>query len=370
MTVLRLLADDLTGALDSAAAFATPSAPVPARWQPPAHCVGSLALDSGTREAGPGPARDQARRLAPFLRGQEVEVAYKKIDSLLRGHEALEIDALLRELRPERCILAPAFPAQGRVTRGGRQLYKGPGGAWQAVPADLVAGLGALGHSARRAAPGEAAPPGLSVWDAETDADLDEVVAAAAGLGRVLWVGSGGLAAALARRFGGARRVGSPALARPILGLFGTDHPVMRQQLAAVAEHHQALHASEEAERVAALLRQRHVLLLSVAVPPGTARGDAARRIEAVLAALVRRLDPPGTLLVAGGETLRGLCHALGAIQLDVTGEVMPGIPRSILCGGPWGGTAVVSKSGAFGAPDLLRRLIAPARAPSQESKA
>jgi uncharacterized protein YgbK (DUF1537 family) len=369
VTVLRLLADDLTGALDSAAAFGAPSAPVPVRWQPPARCAGSLALDSGTREAGPEHARDQVRRLAVFLHGQEVEVAYKKIDSLLRGHEALEIDALLRELRPERCILAPAFPAQGRVTRGGRQLCRSLDGPWQAVPADLVAGLGALGHNIRQAVPGEAAPLGLSVWDAETDADLDEIVAAAAGLERVLWVGSGGLAAALARRFGRARRAGSPALPRPILGLFGTDHPVMQRQLAAVADHHQALHGSEEAERVAALLQRCHVLLLSVAIPPGTARDDAARRIEAVLAALVRRLDPPGTLLVAGGETLRGLCHALDATQLDVTGEVMPGIPRSILRGGSWDGTAIVSKSGAFGAPDLLRRLIAPAPAPFQEQR-
>jgi D-threonate/D-erythronate kinase len=240
-------------------------------------------------------------------------------------------------------------------------------GLWQLVSTDLVAGLAALGHGVHPAATGEAVPTGLSIWDAETDTDLDRIVAAAAGLDRVLWVGSGGLAAALAQRFGQARRADSPLLPRPILGLFGTNHPVVQKQLAAVTEHHETVHDSEEAERVARLVRQRDPLLLSVTIPAGTARDEAARRIDATLAALVRRLDPPGTLIVAGGETLRGLCQALDAVQLDVTGEVMPGVPRSVLRGGSWDGAAIVSKSGAFGAPDLLRRLITPAPAPSKE---
>ena len=70
--------------------------------------------------------------------------------------------------------------------------------------------------------------------------------------------------------------------------------------------------------------------------------------------------------MVAGGETLRGLCDALGATRLDVTGDVLSGIPRSVMRGGRWDGTIVVSKSGAFGTPDLLRDLIA-ARAVSND---
>ena len=50
-------------------------------------------------------------------------------------------------------------------------------------------------------------------------------------------------------------------------------------------------------------------------------------RIEAVFRALVDDLAAPGTLVVAGGETLRGLCLALGATSLEVQGSVMPGVP-------------------------------------------
>jgi D-threonate/D-erythronate kinase len=46
----------------------------------------------------------------------------------------------------------------------------------------------------------------------------------------------------------------------------------------------------------------------------------------------------------------------LGARSLVVTGEPMPGIAVSTLEGGRWPGATVLSKSGAFGAPDLLVR--------------
>ena len=68
---------------------------------------------------------------------------------------------------------------------------------------------------------------------------------------------------------------------------------------------------------------------------------------------------PPGTLVAAGGETLRAICRGLGAHALETTGLVAPGVPRSAMRGGRWDGVAVVSKSGAFGADTLWRDLLA-----------
>jgi uncharacterized protein YgbK (DUF1537 family) len=300
-----------------------------------------------------------------MLCGHEIDIAFKKIDSLLRGNEAAEIDMLLRELAPTHCILAPAFPAQGRITRDGRQLRHAAGGGWQPVATDLARALAALGHEVIRAEPGDTMPPGLSVWDAESDEELDAIVAAADGE-HPLWIGSGGLAAALARCFGEVYRIATP-LPGPVLGLFGSDHPVMREQLAAVADRHETLEHDADPQRIAHRLRGDGALMLSVAVAAGSPRGAAAQQIAAAFALLVGQLDPPGTLLAAGGETLRGLCRALEARQLDAIGEVMPGIPCAILRGGPWDGTTVVSKSGAFGAPGLLHRLSEP---PFQEPEA
>jgi uncharacterized protein YgbK (DUF1537 family) len=69
-------------------------------------------------------------------------------------------------------------------------------------------------------------------------------------------------------------------------------------------------------------------------------------------------IDPPGTLLIAGGETLKALCVATAADGLRVTGRIEPGIPRSVVQGGAWDGVEVISKSGAFGPPDLWSKLL------------
>ena len=47
MTGLRVLADDLTGALDSAARFVPAAGPVPIFWKPPLALPATAAIDAG-----------------------------------------------------------------------------------------------------------------------------------------------------------------------------------------------------------------------------------------------------------------------------------------------------------------------------------
>ena len=301
--VLRIVADDLTGALDTAARFVPLVGVVPTVWSDAAVADGSIAIDSATRERTEAEARATAVRLAPFLAG--ADIAFRKVDSLLRGHVAAELAASL--LAFDHCIFAPAFPFQGRITRNGRQWLRDGG---------MV----------------DAPPMPVPMQDAETDADLDRIVAEGRCLsGRVLWCGTAGLAGALAGR----RPVIRPVLQGPILALIGSDHPVSRRQVAAAP------------------------FARTVPVPPGTSRIDAAAIIAAGFAAILRDADRPGVLFVSGGETLRAVCAILGAHRLDVDGEIEPGVPTSILRGGRWDGQRIVSKSGAFGDDGFLARLWA-----------
>lgn len=361
-----LIADDLTGALDTAAQFAAVTGPIPVYWQslPYPALPNGLAFDSGTREA----TRDQARRrvaaIAAGLPRTPGTLHYAKLDSLLRGHAGAEIAAWIAATAPDHVIIAPAFPYQGRITRGGLQFARGEDGrSWTPAASDLRADLEREGLPVQLRCPGEPVPAGISLWDAETDADLDAIAAAGLALnGRVLWCGSSGLAGALARQMGAvADDAAKLRLPRPILGLFGTNHPAMLAQLDACPEH--VLTLPDGGATTTAVLAQRldheGIALAVLALPDGLARADAAHRIEWEFARLVRRLDPPGTLLVAGGETLRGLCLALEADRLDLDGHVWPGVPCSILRGGRFDGVRVISKSGAFGDPALLRRLLA-----------
>ena len=252
---LRLLADDLTGALDSAAWFVPVVGAIPVVWRD-YDIPANAAIDSGTRDAY---AQETIERVAPLL--AQGEPAFKKIDSLLRGHAALEIAACARYF--DRTVIAPAFPAQGRITRGGRQLAF-LDGEWRDVGVTLPV-----------------------MRDAESDADLDAIVAEErAKGGRVLWCGTGGLAAALAGR----RPVPRPTLPKPLLALIGSPHPVSRAQIAAAPRDRVVTHIES---------------------PP-----------EA------------GTLIVSGGATLRALCDKLGATHLALDGQLEPGVPTSVLRGG------------------------------------
>ena len=126
---LRLLADDLTGALDTAAELSALCGPVRVLWDgDAASTAGSIALDSGTREIERDAAVARVEALARALVG--AGIAYKKVDSLLRGHAVAELAACLGLGAWRHCVVAPAFPAQGRITRGGRVLAAPPGGGW------------------------------------------------------------------------------------------------------------------------------------------------------------------------------------------------------------------------------------------------
>lgn len=149
MTSLRLLADDLTGALDTAAELVGLVGPVPVFWHGaiPAVLPASAALDSGTRELGRLPAASIVAGLAASL--SPASLAYKKIDSLLRGPTLAELAACMRAGGWQRCVLAPAFPHQGRVTRGGRQFARDGDGHWSSVGGDIVAMLRVEGVEAQ-----------------------------------------------------------------------------------------------------------------------------------------------------------------------------------------------------------------------------
>ena len=221
MTTLRLLADDLTGALDSAAEFVGLVGPVHAFWQGahPDMLPLNAAIDTGTREASEASARTATAAASVALDG--AGLPFKKIDSLIRGHSLAELAACFTVGGWTHAVLAPAFPYQGRITRGGQQFL-----AATPVGPNLVDALRALGLPAQR---GPNLAEGITVFDAETDGALETIVAAV-GDRRVLWCGTGGLARALA-----ASRPGPalPSLPGPVLGLFGTDQAVTAAQLAA-----------------------------------------------------------------------------------------------------------------------------------------
>src|SRR5579862_1898717 len=138
MPSLRLLADDLTGALDTSAELVGRFGPLEVCWSASSITPdgASFAIDSGTREHSSEQAFAIVRDLAPKL--ADADIAYKKIDSLLRGPWVAELDACLRTGPWDACIVAPAFVHQGRRTINGQQYARAADGGWSTIGKKIV----------------------------------------------------------------------------------------------------------------------------------------------------------------------------------------------------------------------------------------
>lgn len=132
-----IVADDLTGACDTALQFFTTHAKTHilldfqrAAQTPPlpeqAQDNQVWSLNTGTRHTEPYEAQALVRQAVSLCRDRfGVENFYKKIDSTLRGNIALECLGMLEEMKAQCAVIAPAYPQQGRRTVGGYQLVRG-----------------------------------------------------------------------------------------------------------------------------------------------------------------------------------------------------------------------------------------------------
>ena len=237
---VAIVADDLTGAADAAAPFAARGLRTVVALSLDAVIEADVvAIDTDSREA---PAPD---RVAAAFRALPAEMLVKKIDSTLRGHLAVEIDAALEETRAE-AVVAPAFPAMRRVIRGGRLLVDGRD----------------VSDAAQRC--------GREVCDAETEDDLAAIVRERLGR-RVLWVGSAGLADALAASFPAGPPPTFP-VGSPVLLVAGSPSPVTRDQVRVIEEAGVAM-----ARAPARPSRAARTLWLP---PPGSARRRPSVRVR------------------------------------------------------------------------------------------
>jgi len=349
-----IVADDLTGACDSAVHFAaagarTIVAVAPDSWD---DSFDVLAVSSESRDLDPAEARDRIDSMAARLQLVQAATVFKKIDSTLRGNTFEETIAGLAAFRCDFAVVNPAFPALGRVVQQGALRVMGD----STFPTiDIATTLQARSahpcHHVSAGAIAEAVAAGtrfLSL-DSVCDDDLSRIATETLALHqRVLWAGSGGLAAALAGRLWSGVAPALPAMPEgPVLFCLGSDHPVtieqQRRLLAnAPAELLDAV-STVEADVLSALRRGRHVVL----------RIPRERVPSHSLRMLIEDCRPAATL-VSGGDTVSLVCRALDIQAIDLRRELAPGLPAGVIRGGAWAGAVIATKSGGFGRPDDL----------------
>ena len=213
------------------------------------------------------------------------------------------------------------------------------------------------------------------VCDGATEADLAIVATASLQLGEVVWVGSAGLAAALAAAMPLTTRSLHPkpaALSRPILTVVGSLAESSRRQAQMLAQSGQVtcvvvtpeiLLAGPRAPGYQAATKALSdgfavgadmLLVIGLSENPHLARGA---ELAASLAGLVAGVAPEvGALVVTGGQIARSVLSRLGVHGIRLVDEVEPGVPLGMTLGAL--AIPVVTKAGAFGDADTLRRCL------------
>lgn len=384
-----VIADDLTGAMDSGLQFAKRGLETWLALAEGDFEAAVLALSTESRDADDAQVRRALRDAALRCRGRRV---YKKIDSTLRGNPGLEIATLLRETSCDRAIITPAFPEQQRVVYDGELHIGGQllartelgrnlrwGGTSQ-VCEILSRGTNALcGHV--ELAKVERGPWGLFraidslvadlvVVDATERAHLD-TIAQTALLSEGAWLpcGSAGLAQSLAALLA-PQTPAAPALApsgAPILIVAGsrqraTAAQIKRAESVLGAKSLSLAGTAGEKDRLAEAalghLAAGYSVILSLHAPfiRGEDRQIAATLGQAALAICAN--GKLGGLILTGGDTAIAVCERLGAQAIHILSEIESGVPLGVLKGGRADGLPVVTKAGGFGSPDVLVKAI------------
>ena len=397
---LQVIADDLSGAAECAAALAQASvspAPLVVTGSPPVG--GNWVVDSDSR-AQDAPAA--AARVAAIVREASAhrtpgDLLFKKIDSTLRGHVAEELRAVFDVPGAvQAAIVCTALPTQGRTLKEGiLHVHGQPRCDASGRPMDLPRMLASVDEHLLLLRPAKTQTAAalarelLSVLESGTRvvvvdaADAEDLRRLALAIVivsrsyRLLAVGAAGLAKALATELLQAGGPEHPMLAPsrdhpPIVAVVGSFSPVTTQQLDELATqsdvHVARLEASAwvgDRDAVAKLLveAQGHVvrgdpvvLAVAGAVPPASTR-ELVRCMAAAAEPLLRGAS---TLVLTGGDTARSVLDLLGVAQLQVLGELEPGI-----CLSRDGARFVVTKAGGFGDSQSLVRVLRHLRAVS-----
>lgn len=128
---IGIIADDLTGADDTALQFHLRGANTQILLDysiVPENKVSTQvwAIPTETRNIDAPTAYERVKQATRVLADNfNVEYFYKKMDSTLRGHIAVEALAMLDALEWDAAVIIPAFPQEGRTTIGGYHLLRG-----------------------------------------------------------------------------------------------------------------------------------------------------------------------------------------------------------------------------------------------------
>lgn len=364
---LRIIADDLTGAVEAAGVLYLSGRSVSVHLGSPVPTGVSTVRDLNIRNIS-SPA---AARIAGDGVRDTAAPDYVKIDSQLRGPIESLIDAAASTGRL--VLLCPALPRLGRTVVDGVLLMDGiplsdsPTSAWSTEEAGAPQSIDdAIGittprrhlrlrevrdPSVLRAILDDAEDGCVLVADAQTDADIDALARGLRSSERgTLPVGSSALLHALCAGRGDStghtRRMPAPR----VLFVIGSLEPVVHTQRQRLPYPEIVSTEADAAVRTTAALRMHGgAVLVSPPHRAGSHDPAVAGHLASVAAAALHD-DVETALVLIGGETARRALEMLGEDHLRVVDVIHDGAVGTVAASG----RPVVTRPGSFGGSDSL----------------
>lgn len=401
MSQAAIIADDLTGALDSGVWFLPADVRVlvkagasqeSVKWDAPQ----VLSLNAQTRHLTPGDAYERVNCIVQSARKAKVPCILKKTDSALRGNVGAELSAAWRASGAPRLHFLPALPRMGRVTHNGVHLVSGVPVAqsefgndpFEPVQVSRVDELIALQTDDPVYVVGANDPvptnvEGIVVYDVTTQQQMLERVRELASLNELgALAGCAGVSEALASvlELPSAGSATVPAKGN-LLVVCGSVNAVSQAQCRYAAGPGAAVFHARETQKcqtgwaytsegahwlgeVQASWRQNPLTVidgsgredLTGEVPAGTDVRQLVANNLASLAVAACKGQPPGRLLVTGGDVLASFLVEAQVQEVQPVQEIAPGIVTFLV---PLSGChmVVASKSGGFGDEKLFPNL-------------
>lgn len=381
---LAIIADDLSGALDSAAPFAARGADTRVvislevlaatleTWQ--GQWPDVIAVNTESRHLQADQAARRVREAVHLLKRANPQQWFKKVDSTLRGQVIAECTAL-REALSLPLLLAPAVPAQGRIVRDAQVWVEGRLLADTAYQQDarstpiigpIDQAFAASGLPIHLYCPGleEAIPREDCLADAASDEALSMLYEQllTSGESRAM-VGAAGLATAIAHRCFGAADAHFRSLedVSAVVYAVGSRSPRAGQQLIELRQQFPHLTVINACYEPIDASRTDLANSACVVVPGSDGTEHTASEVAAIMAAHVALVtstwqkDAEQLLFLTGGDIAMAVLTQLGVSCITVETEWSPGVALGYVDGHP--SRRVITKAGGFGEPQLLVRL-------------
>lgn len=378
MANVVLIADDLTGAADTSAPFASHGLStrllLDVQQETPT-TTQVTALSTRSRELDPEPARAAVDRACQWIDQLDLDSPYlfKKMDSTLRGHIADELSVFVDHFGIERILVSPAFPSQGRTTLLGKHHVHGipvsrTTFARNNFTDNLLERFRKITDMPKHHFPIEKlrgsqrlAPhfeqPGMFIPDIQSDADMLRFVHAALEAGIVHFCGAAGMGRALAAALGNKadHETAFNMCVSPLLIVAGSRNQATVDQVEVARKTGVPIVSLSSGDANVArevefnLSRGHNVIVSSQTPATEDFTPEVVRQVLGKLVAEIIHETRPGMLVLTGGDVAAAVCRELDVTGVTLYGEIEPGMPVGSLESSQVSGLPILTKAGGFG---------------------